>query len=84
MSAKYTDWNDGGVVFAPLFYAQMCIDASIACCACEVFVFSVRYVLSGPVVPVFFGQTKVNEEQLQRNNQNTYVKAMCLLYTLYN
>lgn len=69
------------VVFAPLFYAQMCIDASIAGCACEIFVFSVGYVLSRPVVPVFFGQTKVNEEQLQRNkNQNTGVKLICLKY----
>lgn len=66
MSSENIDWLDSSVVFAPLFYAQVCIDASIAGCACEVFVFSVGYVLSCPVVPVFFGQTKVNEEQLQR------------------
>jgi len=49
---------------SPLLDAQVCVDAGIASCACEIFVFSVGYVLSCPVVSVFFGQTKVNEEQL--------------------
>lgn len=47
---------------SPLLNAKMCIDAGISSCASEIFVFSVRYVLPCPVVPVLFGQTKVNKE----------------------
>lgn len=43
----------------------MCVDASVARRAREVFIFSVRYVLPCPVIPVLFGQAKVDEEQLQ-------------------
>lgn len=51
---------------SPLLNAQVCVDAGIASCACEIFVFSVGYVLSCPVVSVFLGQTKVDEEQLYK------------------
>lgn len=65
-------WNMVPCIFGsrkwclPLLNAQVCVDAGITSCACEIFVFSVGYVLSRPVVPVFFGQTKVDEEQLQQ------------------
>lgn len=47
---------------SPLLNAKMCIDTSISSCASEIFVFSIWYVLPCPVVPVLFGQTKVNKE----------------------
>lgn len=47
---------------SPLLNAKVCIDAGISSCASEIFVFSVWYVLPCPVVPVLFGQTKVNKE----------------------
>lgn len=47
-----------------LFYTQVGIDTGVACCACEVLVFSVRYVLFGPGVPVLLSKSKVNDEQL--------------------
>lgn len=50
------------MLHSPLLNAKMCIDAGIPSCASEIFVFSVWYVLPCPVVPVLFGQTKVNKE----------------------
>ena len=47
---------------SPLFNTKMCIDASIPSSASEIFIFSVWYVLSCPVVSVLFGQTKINKE----------------------
>lgn len=47
---------------SPLLNAKMCVDTGIPSCASEIFVFSVWYVLPCPVVPVLFGQTKVNKE----------------------
>lgn len=51
-------------MYAPLFNAQMCVDGGVACCASQVFVFSVGDVLSSAVVSVLLRQTKVNKEQL--------------------
>ena len=35
------------VVSSGLFQSKMCIETGIACCACEVFILFVRYVLVG-------------------------------------
>lgn len=56
-------------VDAPLFNAQMCIDGGVACCASQVFVFSVGDVLSSAVVSVLLRQAKVNKEQLMRKKK---------------
>ena len=47
---------------SPLLNTKMCVDAGIPSSAGEVLIFSVRYVLPGPVVSVLFGQTKINKE----------------------
>lgn len=61
--------TDAAHELLPLLNAQVRVDAGIASCACEIFVFSVWYVLSCPVVSVFLGQTKVNEEQLYKQSE---------------
>ena len=42
----------------------MCVDAGISCSSGQILVLPVGNVLSRPIVPVFLGQAKVDEEEL--------------------
>jgi len=44
-----------------LFNTEVCVDASISGCSGKVFVFSVRYMLVGACVPIFFGQAEIDD-----------------------
>ena len=49
------------VISPTLFNTEVCVDASISGCSGKVFVFSVRYVLVGACVPIFFGQAEIDD-----------------------
>lgn len=53
----------------PLFNSKMSINTGISGSSCEIFVFSVRYVLFGPCVFVFLCQAKVNQKQLKQKHK---------------
>jgi hypothetical protein len=70
------------VVAATLLNTKMGVDGGVSGSSCQVLVLSVRNVLTGPVVSVLFGQSKVDQEEFVAVTPNTHQEVVWLDVTM--